>query len=67
MISRRADDVSYHRDEIRQRIFKTRRGLPYRILFVVRGDVIYLLHVRGPGQDLMAPEEMLGTDDDLSR
>lgn len=77
IISRRDDDAikanpicglapesENHRDEIRQRIFKTRRGLPYRILFVVRGDVIYLLHVRGPGQDIMAPDEMQRLDDD---
>jgi plasmid stabilization system protein ParE len=39
-----------HPDEIRQATFKTRRGRRYRTLFVVRGDVVAILHVRGPGQ-----------------
>ena len=45
-------------EEIREKLFKTRHGRPYRILFVLRQDIVYLIHVRGPGQDLMASDEI---------
>jgi plasmid stabilization system protein ParE len=37
--------------EIREVLFKTRRGKPYRILFTIVGDEVRVLRVRGPGQD----------------
>lgn len=43
---------------IRQFFFKTRRGWTYRALFVVRGDRVSVLHIRGPGQRVMRPEEI---------
>lgn len=43
---------------IREHVFKTRYGLPYRILFVVRGDIVYVIHVRGPGQDMLSASEV---------
>jgi len=52
-----------HEEEIRQRLFKTRHGLQYRLLFLIRGDTIYILHVRGPGQDLMARDELNRPED----
>ncbi len=36
-----------------QTLFKTRRGRTYRTLFIVRDDVVYVLRVRGAGQDLV--------------
>lgn len=36
--------------EIRQVIFRTRKGLPYRVLFWIDEKTIYVLHVRGPGE-----------------
>lgn len=36
--------------EIRQSLFKTRRGKQYRILFSVIANEIRILRVRGPGQ-----------------
>jgi plasmid stabilization system protein ParE len=48
-----------HRDEvIYQRTFKTRRGRPYRMLFLIRDDVVYILHIRGPRQNLMQADEI---------
>lgn len=47
-----------HEDEIHQQIFRTARGLPYRLLFVVRNEVIHVIHIRGPGQDLMFPDDI---------
>ena len=43
-----------HPESIRQIIFKTRSGRPYRALFIVRESDVFVLHVRGPGQDLLA-------------
>ncbi len=36
--------------EIRQLLFKTRRGRRYRALFIVTEHEVRVLHVRGPGQ-----------------
>ena len=47
-----------HEEEIRQCFFKTPHGLQYRVLFAVRDETIYILHVRGTGQDLMASDEL---------
>ena len=46
--------------EIRQIIFKTKRGLPYRALYRVVDDEVQILGVRGPGQQLLGPEDLPG-------
>lgn len=43
---------------LRQMTFKTRRGLPYRAVFIVRDNECLILHVRGPGQDLIHPDDL---------
>jgi plasmid stabilization system protein ParE len=43
-------------EEIRDHLFKTKRGRPYRLLFTVAGKQVRVLHIRGPGQDLVRPE-----------
>ena len=48
--------------ELREIMFKTRRGLIYRILFSVRENEVMILHVRGPGQDLLASIEIRDPD-----
>ena len=53
-----APENEQHPEDIRQVVFKTRSGLSYRGLFTIRGNAVYLLHVRGPGQDVMSPEEI---------
>ena len=50
--------------EIRQMTFKTNRGRMYRLLFTIVGSEIRVLHVRGPGQDLVPPDDLLFVDDD---
>ena len=35
---------------IRQSLFKTRRGRPYRLLYTIVADEVRVLRVRGPGQ-----------------
>jgi plasmid stabilization system protein ParE len=44
--------------ELRQFLFKTRRGRTYRAVFVVVGDEVRILRVRGPGQAPLTPEEL---------
>ena len=43
--------------DVRQFLFKTRRGLTYRALFEVTEDTVRVLRVRGPGQDLIKPDD----------
>lgn len=49
-----------HEEEIRHTVFKTRRGKKYRTLFVIREGCVYITNLRGPGQDLVPPEEFGG-------
>ena len=44
--------------EIRELLFKTRRGLSYRLLFTIQGSDVHLLYVRGPGQDSLPKPEL---------
>lgn len=44
--------------EIRHVIFKTRHGNPYRALFVVHKDQVWVIHVRGSGQDIVSLDEL---------
>lgn len=48
--------------DLRQLLFKTRRGNTYRSLFLIEGEFIELLAVRGAGRDLVTPAE-LGFED----
>lgn len=47
-----------HDAEIRQVIFKTRRGRPYRALFTMKAETVYVLHIRGPGQRTLRRNEL---------
>ena len=47
-----------HPEPIRQALFKTRRGRSYRALFVIRDINVFVLHVRGPGQDVLRSGEI---------
>lgn len=44
--------------ELRQMLFKTRRGLMYRIVFAVLSSEIQILRIRGPGQTLLTDEDL---------
>lgn len=52
-----APENNDHDVEIRNVIFSTRRGKKYRAVFVVREDVVFIAHLRGPGQDLVRPQD----------
>lgn len=42
-----------------QLLFSTRRGNTYRALFVVREETVYVLRVRGFGQRLVLPDDIM--------
>ena len=54
-LARESQYVDY---EIRQVLFKTRKGKPYRILFTIAGSEVLILRVRGPGQDYVLEPEL---------
>jgi plasmid stabilization system protein ParE len=45
------------RIDIRERLFRTRRGKAYRLLFTVTGSQVRILRVRAPGQRPLRPDE----------
>lgn len=53
-----APESGQFQEAIRQAIFKTRSGRPYRIVFVIRGESVHVLRVRCPGQDLLGPGDI---------
>jgi plasmid stabilization system protein ParE len=46
------------RRDVRQQLFKTRKGGKYRILFTVVGNEVRVLRVRGPGQPPLKLDEI---------
>lgn len=44
--------------DVRQALFKSRRGRVYRALFLLDGQDAYILRVRGPGQAPVQPDEL---------
>lgn len=47
-----------HEFEVRQILFRTRKGRDYRALYTIQGSEVYVMHIRAPGQDLVPPEEL---------
>src|SRR3954467_575095 len=45
-------------EEIRNIMFRTRKGGTYRAIFLVQGDEVRVLHVRGPGQDTLSADDI---------
>jgi plasmid stabilization system protein ParE len=45
-----APESDQHPIAIRQVIFRTRKGNPYRALFTIKNEMVFVLHVRGMGQ-----------------
>jgi plasmid stabilization system protein ParE len=55
-----APESQQYPEPIRQVIFKTKHGRPYRAVFTIRDADVFVLHVRGPGQRLLKPDELRG-------
>jgi len=53
-----APESDYVDVDIRQVLFRTRQGRTYRALFSIEGDVVRILHVRGPGQAPVSRDEL---------
>ncbi len=49
------DDCEF---DVRQALFKTRRGRVYRVLFHIQGQEVFILRVRGPGQASVSPGDV---------
>lgn len=47
-----------HDEPIRQKLFRTRSGHTYRVLYLQRDETIYVIHVRGTGQDLISADDL---------
>ena len=55
-----APEDEFDERELRQFLFKTRRGRTYRGIFTVSGNEVLILRVRGPGQRILEPDEIPG-------
>ena len=51
------EDVE-HSATIQQVFFKTRRGRRYRIVFTIKSNTVFVMHVRGASQNLIDPDEL---------
>lgn len=47
-----------HAEDIREFTFSTRHGNIYRLIFILRDDIVYVLRVRGTGQSLLSRDEI---------
>lgn len=53
-----AEEASRLGIDLRERSFKTRRGRVYRLVFLMRDEVIHVISVRGAGQDWLTWDEI---------
>lgn len=53
-----APEDTDHGQTIQNVVFKTRRGRRYRVIITIENDVVYVLHIRGPGQNLLSAAEL---------
>jgi plasmid stabilization system protein ParE len=44
--------------EVRQITFHTRKGRDYRALYTIQGNEVFVMHIRAPGQNLLAPDQI---------
>ena len=54
----RAPEDARHDLDLRQVIFKTRHGKPYRAIFTIVERTVFVFCIRGFGQDIVDPTEM---------
>jgi plasmid stabilization system protein ParE len=56
-IASESEDVGV---EIRHVLFRTRAGRTYRALFIIEGDEVQILRIRGSGQPPVTPDDING-------
>ncbi len=44
--------------DLRQTLFKTRKGRTYRALFLITDEIVHIVSVRGAGQDFVTVDEI---------
>ena len=44
-------------EELRHLLFETRKNRVYRVLFIIRGDVVKVLCIRAPGEKPVRPDD----------
>ena len=54
----KAPESEDHSEPIYQALFQTKHGRKYRPLFAIRSAEVFVLHVRGPGQRPLRPDEL---------
>jgi len=54
----RAPEAELVGRDVRQALFKTRRGRIYRVLFIVVDDMVHVVAIRGYGQDLATLDDL---------
>ena len=57
-----APESSQFSEPLYQILFRTRRGLTYRGLFVVRDQTVFVVSVRGYGEDLVSSMDVVLPD-----
>lgn len=54
----RAQEADACKLDLRQALFRSRRGRVYRAIFFLDGPNVYILRIRGPGQAPVQPTEL---------
>ena len=49
-------------EELRQFLFKTKRGRTYRGIYMIRDDEVIIVRIRGPGQALLSADQFSELD-----
>jgi plasmid stabilization system protein ParE len=59
-----AEENEHFDIDVRQALFKTRRGRICRLLFTIVGNEVRILRIRGPGQAPVVPEDLDSSRDE---
>lgn len=51
-----------HEIYVQQILFRTRYSNYYRAIFTIVDNAVHVLHIRGSGQDLVSPDELVAPD-----
>jgi plasmid stabilization system protein ParE len=54
----RAPESNFFSEAVYQILFRTRRGRTYRALYIVRGNIVHVLRIRGPRQNLVTESDI---------